>query len=1165
MLNSKFIRHALSIGLFGLSSWCSSINAAVITLTVTNTGDASGASSCLGGAACSLRQAITAANATSAANNINFNIAGIGPHVIAPTTALPAITTAITINGYSQSGSFANTTAALSGSNATLKIILNGINAPLGSSGLSNSTGSLTVSGLSIVGFRRTAGAQGGHGIGVSSNSSTVVSGCFIGVQPNGILLANQGAGVHIGGGSGSTAVGGAAAADRNILSANQTGVHAVGSIAAVSVTNNLIGMGPTGVTQGNSFAGVALAQSGGVVRGNVIAGSANGYGITLSDASDSALIVGNRIGTAALGTEVLGNTLGGILLQSGENGSFGHQIGTSDEPNVIAFNTGPGIELQNSSSQNSPQSNVLAFNRFYANEIFIPRPDGAASSVAGTSSGLAIELLPIPGPTPNDLGDVDQGPNALQNFPVLASANRDTLSGEVSISGTLNSAPGSYRLVFYANRSADGSGFGEGEFLSPDTVDVTVPVGGGSSFVAFNQALTFPGAPATISSIAATATRLSNTGVLDSTSEMSANRSIVNVGPNVFTVSKTADTNDGACNSDCSLREAITAANSTANNASAADHIRFAIPGAGPHAIVLSALLPAVTQAVLIDGYSQAGAIANSATDDSNNAVLKIGLRNFGLSIASTAGNSTVRGLSILTNVGGQAIQAGDAHLFRLEGCWLGVDFDGSAGTLTNGVNMGPNGVLGGASAAARNVIVAASTGAVVRSGGQVQANLFGVRPNGSSIASSNSDGLLMLGSGALVSNNRLSGFSRAIQVLPTAGGNQYFGNRIIGNAVAALVNASDQQLVGNTLAACSTIGISIMDTIRRTTLAQNRITNCGIGTDLVPLGPTLNDPGDLDTGANDLQNFPVLTAAARNGDLVTVQGTLNSLANTQFRIRFCGMASPATNLGGCDQGQIGTHLSVQTNALGNANFSAVLALPEGGAETHISASAGRLLGPNTDEGSEFSLNRAINENNTPPVFSPNANGFTRQAGSTNVSGVIFGSVTDLETPVADLTISATAGGTASGFAIGVFNVAGNVQGTVSALCNASAGTIRLEVSDAELSGSDDIALVVTPNTPPSLSYAANVQVAAAAAASIAPSAPPSDTGTLSSVQLQSQGGYTGSISVNAAGVLTLANAGPVGTHTIVVRATDNCGASTDVSFVLTVNAGELLRDGFE
>ena len=34
-----------------------------------------------------------------------------------------------------------------------------------------------------------------------------------------------------------------------------------------------------------------------------------------------------------------------------------------------------------------------------------------------------------------------------------------------------------------------------------------------------------------------------------------------------VFTVTKTADTNDGVCNADCSLREAITAANNTVSD----------------------------------------------------------------------------------------------------------------------------------------------------------------------------------------------------------------------------------------------------------------------------------------------------------------------------------------------------------------------------------------------------------------------------------------------------------------------------------------------------------------------------------------------------------------------------------------------------------------------
>jgi hypothetical protein len=542
--------------------------------------------------------------------------------------------------------------------------------------------------------------------------------------------------------------------------------------------------------------------------------------------------------------------------------------------------------------------------------------------------------------------------------------------------------------------------------------------------------------------------------------------------------------------------------------------------------------------------------------------------LRNFGLVFAAGASNSSVRGLSILQTAGlGLGIQAIEANGLRIEGCWLGVDFNGSAVALRKGIDSGPNNIIGGASAAARNVVLATAIAITIANGAQVSGNLLGVRPNGAVFVNagpSASEGVFVGGSGALLSNNRLSGYTRAIQVLTIAGANQIFNNRIISNAVGVLVNASDQQLVDNTLQDCGEVGIFV-GTIQRTTLAKNRIISCGLALDLFPVGPTLNDLGDVDTGANDLQNFPVLSAAARNGDLVTVQGTLNSLANTTFRIRFCGMASPVNSFGGCDQGQIGTHLTVLTNAQGNASFSAVLALPEGGLATHVSATAARALSASTDEGSEFSSNRVITENNSPPVFSPNANGFSRQAGSSDASAVVFGSVSDLETPLANLQIAATTGGTASAFSISASNVNGSVQGSVSALCNASSGTIRFEVSDGELTANDDIALTVTPNTPPSLGYPANVALQAASAASISPSAPPSDTGTLSSVQLQSQGSFAGSIAVNAAGVLTIANASPPGVHTIIVRALDNCGASTDASLLLTVDSGVLLRDGFE
>ena len=67
------------------------------------------------------------------------------------------------------------------------------------------------------------------------------------------------------------------------------------------------------------------------------------------------------------------------------------------------------------------------------------------------------------------------------------------------------------------------------------------------------------------------------------------------------FVVNKTADTDDGVCDADCSLREAIT----TANNNPGADVITFNITGASPLTIQLNAALPDLAQSVKIRNTS--------------------------------------------------------------------------------------------------------------------------------------------------------------------------------------------------------------------------------------------------------------------------------------------------------------------------------------------------------------------------------------------------------------------------------------------------------------------------------------------------------------------------------------------------------------------------------
>jgi len=85
---------------------------------------------------------------------------------------------------------------------------------------------------------------------------------------------------------------------------------------------------------------------------------------------------------------------------------------------------------------------------------------------------------------------------------------------------------------------------------------------------------------------------------------------------------------------------------------------------------------------------------------------------------------------------------------------------------------------------------------------------------------------------------------------------------------------------------------------------------------------GVTANDIGDSDMGSNKLINYPVLTDALWNDNMVTISGTLNSIVTSNFRIDFYGNLE-------CDasgHGEGRTYLnskSVSTDEPGNASFS--------------------------------------------------------------------------------------------------------------------------------------------------------------------------------------------------------------------------------------------------
>ena len=96
-----------------------------------------------------------------------------------------------------------------------------------------------------------------------------------------------------------------------------------------------------------------------------------------------------------------------------------------------------------------------------------------------------------------------------------------------------------------------------------------------------------------------------------------------------------------------------------------------------------------------------------------------------------------------------------------------------------------------------------------------------------------------------------------------------------------------------------------------------------------------------------------------------------------------------------------------------------------------------------------------------------------------------------------------------------------------------------------------------LTANTAPILTYQ-NQTVGFDGSLTINPATGPTDNVGVSSILVQSVGSYTGAISVdNATGVASITNAAPAGTHTITIRATDNCGTNTDTSFSLNIHKG--------
>ncbi len=378
------------------------------------------------------------------------------------------------------------------------------------------------------------------------------------------------------------------------------------------------------------------------------------------------------------------------------------------------------------------------------------------------------------------------------------------------------------------------------------------------------------------------------------------------------FTVTNTSNTGPG------SLSQAITDANENAG----LDTIAFNLPGPPPFTIPVQTPLPLIVGPVIIDGTTQPGFSGRPIIElDGSQA----GASAQGLYLLTGSAGSTIRGL-VINRFAAQGITIYTASN-TVQSCFIGTDLSGTnaLGNGQDGIGISGSGYnLIGGPAGAGNVIAGnGGSGIQIYSpSNTVQGNFIGTDTTGSQPLGNGTDGIQIPLETSSVSDAN-----------------------IIGGTAAG---------TGNTIAFNGRVGVWVAQGNHIPILGNAIYANGGIGIDLgggyqYPDGPTPNNSSDTGTGPNGRPNYPVITSVSNAAGVTTIQGTLNSSANTGFRLEF--FANPgASDRFAFSEGMVfQTATNVTTDANGNADFTVTVP----GLAQNPSATA-------TDSGnntSEFSL----------------------------------------------------------------------------------------------------------------------------------------------------------------------------------------------------------------
>ena len=314
-----------------------------------------------------------------------------------------------------------------------------------------------------------------------------------------------------------------------------------------------------------------------------------------------------------------------------------------------------------------------------------------------------------------------------------------------------------------------------------------------------------------------------------------------------------------------CTLRAAIMEANADG----AGDRIQFAITGGSSavKTIKPASALPGITQPLVIDGTTQAGATINTASTGTN-ARMRIVLD------GSSAGNVpglqasatvTIRGLVISHFARGIQLSGG-SDASRILGDFIGTDRTGrlDRGNSGSGILVNARDVrIGSIARSDRNLVsgndsAGISLGIAARSA-TIQGSLIGTKRDGQSALANSGDGIFVTGSSRHLIGGEITGQGNVIR------SNHGDGVSLIAITSPSLdLTPHSVRILGNSISR-----------------------NVGLGIDLGGDGVTPNDKvPDADGGANRRQNKPSVASAIVSASNTTIKGSISSRRDRTYRI---------------------------------------------------------------------------------------------------------------------------------------------------------------------------------------------------------------------------------------------------------------------------------------